>query len=102
MNSNIPRATTRIASLISFFLSKNPGAGRTQIVNFLYLTDLEYRQYQGKQVTDLEYIWGAYGPFDQRIYDVLDLMQYQGQIRVNSYRNPNGSPAFRYELATEC
>jgi hypothetical protein len=96
------RENARIAAMISFFLSENSGAGRTQIVKFLYLTDLEYRQYQGRQVTNLEYIWGDFGPFDQRIYDILDSMKSQGIVVEEEYVNNYGKPAFRYELLAPC
>jgi len=102
IDHNVAEKNVRIAALISFFLLKNPGAGRTQIIKFLYLTDLEYRQYQGRQVTDLEYIWGDYGPFDSRIYDVLESMKDSGWIREEEYQTTYGSPAFRYELAKGC
>ena len=92
----------RIATLICFFLSKNPGAGRTQIVKFLYLTDLEYRQYQGKPVTDLEYVWGDFGPFDQRIYNVLETMKRRGLVQEAEYVSGHGKPAYRYELTEPC
>ena len=96
------RENERVAALISFFLLKNPGAGRTQIVKFLYLTDLAYRQYQGNPVTDLEYVWGDHGPFDKRIYDVLDAMKFEGRVREDTYRTSFGKPAYRYEPAANC
>ncbi len=87
----------RIANLILFFLSENPGAGRTQIIKFLYLSDLEYRQYQGEPITDLEYIWGDHGPFDPRVYVVLDQMKADGTISEEPYANAFGKPAYRYK-----
>ncbi len=98
MQHNRKSHEERIVALISFFLHENPGSGRTQIVKFLYLTDLEYRHYQGKPVTDLEYIWGDFGPFDQRIYDALENMKAQGLVTEEPYTSNYGEPAYRYEF----
>jgi hypothetical protein len=84
------------ADLILYFLARVPGAGRTQIVKFLYLADLESRRCLGRPLTDLKYIWGDFGPFDQRIYDCLDQLRKSGKVTEEQYPSSYGGTAYCY------
>jgi hypothetical protein len=86
----------RVAPLIQFFVSKVPGAGRTQLFKFLYLADLEARRHLGRPLTDLDYIWYDYGPFDSAIYAQLDSLMADGSLTEELVEYPNGWRARRY------
>ena len=66
--SLIARKHDRLSTLIHYFVKRVPRAGRTQLVKFLYLSDLFSRQFLGEPITDLDYIWHDHGPFDSKIY----------------------------------
>jgi hypothetical protein len=77
--------STKIADLIEYFLDIVPAAGRTQIVKYLYLADLEARKCLGKPLTDLGYILERDGPCHQRILATLDEMDESGRIVAEKY-----------------
>jgi len=79
MSSNVPK-------LIAYLLDRVPNAGRTQVVKFLYLVDLEARRCLGKPLTALEYVLDNHGPFDPAILSALDTMEALGQIAVERYQ----------------
>ena len=60
-----------VAELLHFFVLRLPKSSRTQLIGFLYLTDIESRKYLGEPITDLEYVWYDRGPFDSRILNRL-------------------------------
>lgn len=90
-----------VDELILYFLDRVPGAGRTQIVKFLYLADLESRRCLGRPLTDLNYIWGDHGPFDPRICERLVELQKSGRICEEQYTSSYGGPAYRYRPSNE-
>jgi hypothetical protein len=85
-----------VAELIQFFVRHVPGAGRTQIVKFLYLADLEARRYLGKPLTSLDYIWYDFGPFDSEILAELDQLSSRGVIQGEPVLYPDGKAGYRY------
>lgn len=90
------KTTDRTAQLVRFFSERFPGAGRTQLVNFLYLTDLEARKLLGRPVTNLNYIWHDHGPFDSAIDSCMDRLKHQGIILEEKVEYPNGKCGCRY------
>jgi hypothetical protein len=90
----------RVAQMIRFFVERIPNTGRTQIVKFLYLADLESRSHLGRPISDLDYIWYDFGPFDSEILSQLDQLCWQGLITEEKVRYPNGKAGSRYH-ATE-
>jgi hypothetical protein len=92
--------SNRIAALIYFFVARFPRAGRTQVVKFLYLVDLEMRRHLGRPITDLDYIWHDHGPFDFEIYTQLRWLDAGGFIKGVFGRYPNGKEGWQY-TATE-
>jgi len=89
----------RVAQMIRFFVERVPGAGRTQIVKFLYLADVESRRYLGRPISDLDYIWYDYGPFNKEILSQLDQLCDQGVITGEKVLYPGGA-GYRYNPAT--
>src|SRR5262249_59025770 len=81
----------RVADLIKYFVRRVPGAGRTQIVKFLYLADLEAHRYLGRPISDLVYHWDEHGPFDRRVLDSLDYLRNHGFIEEEQVEFPNSS-----------
>ena len=81
---------------------------KTQLVKLLYLADLEWYRCTGEQITELRYIWGHFGPWDQRIEDALAEMEghdlqcsWRGRLRDGeSYCvvTPGPSPRISVEL----
>lgn len=84
-----------VGDLLHLFVKRVPNAGRTQLVKFLYLTDLASRQFLGRPMTDLEYIWYDHGPFDSRILNRLSHLEETGKIRATKVRF-NSSHGYRY------
>jgi hypothetical protein len=87
----------KIAPLIRYFVERVPGAGRTQIVKFLYLTDLESGRYLGHPISDLNYILYDHGPFDSEILAHLDLLCAMDYLEGEQVRYPNGKFGWRYK-----
>lgn len=91
---------TSVAQMIRFFVERVPDAGRTQIVKFLYLADVESRRYLGRPISDLDYIWYEHGPFDSEILAQLDQLFLAGLITAEKVSYPNGFAGYQYR-ATE-
>jgi hypothetical protein len=91
--------TSRVAQLIRYLVELVPGAGRTQIVKFLYLADHEARRHLGKPMTALRYRWDKFGPFDPEILRQVDSLERQGYLREAAYEF-QGTVAYSY-TATE-
>jgi hypothetical protein len=88
--------TSRVAQMIRFFVERVPGAGRTQIVKFLYLADVESRRYLGRPISDLDYIWYDHGPFDSEILSQLDQLCDLGLIAGEKVCYPGRKAGYRY------
>ena len=84
------------ADLVRYFVTCVPGAGRTQIMKFLYLADLESRRLRGKPISSLDYIWYEFGPFDSSVLANLDGLMRTEKIRGELVRYPNGIAGWRY------
>lgn len=85
----------RVAQLIRYFVKHVPGAGRTQIVKFLYLSDHEARRYLGRPLTELRYRWDRFGPFDPEILRQLERLTQEGFLCRTEY-GFQGTPAYSY------
>jgi hypothetical protein len=85
-----------IAALICYLVERYPHVGRTQIVKFLYLVDLEARRHLGHPVTDLEYIWHNHGPFDYAILERIRWLKTAGFIAGAYVQYSNGSEGWQF------
>lgn len=64
--------TSKTAQLIKYMVDRLHGdLLKTQILKFLYLVDLEWVRYTGKQLTDLNWIWYLHGPWDRHFEDII-------------------------------
>jgi hypothetical protein len=86
---------SHVAQLIRFFAQRVPGAGRTHLVKFLYLADLEARRYLGKPLTPLRYRWDHFGPFDPEILRQIERLETDGFLMRNEYEY-QGTRAYSY------
>lgn len=65
-----------LEQLILYFVQKTKGfITKTQLVKFIYLADLYSVKWTGKQITDLEWYYYHYGPWQEGIDAALDKME---------------------------
>jgi hypothetical protein len=62
--------------LIKFFVYETKGyITKTQLVKFVYLADLYSVKWTGKQLTDLDWCYYYYGPWNEEIDKILNQME---------------------------
>ena len=59
----MPRLS-RNAQVLRYLLEVAPGVGHTLLAKFAYLADLIARHYLGEPITEMQYRFDNYGPFD--------------------------------------
>lgn len=63
---------SKTAQVIKYMVDRlNGDLLKTQILKFLYLVDLEWVRYTGRQFTDLNWIWYLHGPWDRHFEEIL-------------------------------
>lgn len=83
--------------LIAFFVSQCDGRiGKTQLMKFIYLADYEARRYLGRGVSNMDYIWYHYGPYDASINEKINSLEEKHVIRTEEEQYPTGKTGFRY------
>jgi hypothetical protein len=88
---------SREEQLIAFFINACDGKiGRTQLMKFLYLTDYEARRYLGRPLSNLDYIWHHYGPYDAAVGEVVKGLTDQAIIQEHTVVYPTGQVGYRY------
>jgi Protein of unknown function (DUF4065) len=87
--------SAKISDLIAYLLNNVPSVGRTQVVKFLYLADLEARKCLGKPLTDLNYVLDRHGPFDPKILAQLDAMDADGRVTAEQF-SFRGNQCYNY------
>jgi hypothetical protein len=87
--------SVKITDLIAYLLDKVPSAGRTQVVKFCYLADVEARKCLGKPLTNCNYVLYRHGPFDHEIINKLDWMDARGEVSTEEY-SYRGNLAYAY------
>jgi uncharacterized protein YwgA len=90
---------TRVAQLIRQIVERVPGCGRTRIVKLLYLADHEARRYLGRPLTDLDYRWDNFGPYDPEIQRQINCLKGEGQIQEVANLAPEGYTWYQYNPA---
>jgi len=55
---------SRNAQVLRYLLEVAPGVGHTLLAKFAYLADLLSRQHLGHPISEMEYIYDNFGPFD--------------------------------------
>lgn len=91
------RILSREEQMLAYFVNRCDGQlGRTQLMKFMYLTDYEARRYLGHPLSDLDYVWHTYGPWNFDIQKILDALVRGGVVREEEVRYPNGKRGFLY------
>jgi hypothetical protein len=75
-----------VDQLIKYFVYETKGfITKTQLVKFIYLADLYAVKWTGKQLTDLDWCYYHYGPWNEEIDTALARMEgvdiFQKQMR---------------------
>jgi hypothetical protein len=92
--------TDRTEVLVRYFVEWFSGEiGRTQIVKYLYLADLEARRYLGRPVSSLRWKKHNFGPFDARVLQAVEQLEKEGAIQAQQVSYPNGKQGFLYHAS---
>lgn len=62
----------RNAQVLKYLTTRSRRIGATRLLKLTYLADITARKFLGRQISELEYIWYDYGPFDRSFYDARD------------------------------
>lgn len=65
-----------LLSILSEARSKNLPVGKTQLVKYLYLTEVEYYRETGSRLTDLEWKFYYYGPYAFELESIFDSPEF--------------------------
>ncbi len=71
-------AVSKNAQILRLIMEIDPGISRTKLLKLVYLSDHDARQYLGKPISDLEYMFYKQGPFDVAFYDAKDELLHRG------------------------
>jgi uncharacterized phage-associated protein len=74
---------------------------RTSLAKLLYLADLRMVEAGGDPVSGARWRWQKYGPYDNRLKDVEDLLVRTGVAEVEEGGNFYGTPEYRLRLISE-
>jgi hypothetical protein len=90
---------SREEQLVAFFVTIGSGkVGRTQLMKYLYMADYEARRYLGKPISNLEYVWYHYGPFDDKVQQLVDGLEQRQLIQESAVQFPTGQVGYRYSV----
>jgi uncharacterized phage-associated protein len=86
----------RLEDAIAFLISRAPKPlTRTALIKLLYFADLRsYERYQ-RPITGLNWVWHLYGPFATAVYDAVNLMNANDELKVDVRVTPYGNPEYR-------
>ena len=65
-----------LLSILSEAQSKNFPVGKTQLVKYLYLTEVEYYRETGSRLTNLEWKFYHYGPYAFELGAIFDSPEF--------------------------
>lgn len=83
--------------ILAYFVSKcNGQISRTRLMKFLYLADYESRRYFGEKLTDAEYSWYHYGPYDHDLSEHITNLGRLGLISETRVQYPTGRHGYLY------
>lgn len=84
--------------LILFILKNRWESSVTAILKILYLIDLRYLKETWNKLSEFNYVRYNYGPFDKRIYDLLDDLLQNTKIGFKIYTTPFWDEITRYTI----
>lgn len=95
------RRLDRADRLIAYFVNKCEEApGRTRLVKLLYLTDYHARRALGRPISELEYIWYHYGPWDVSFPHRLQHLSELGLITQEVIPFDSGKVGYKYHAGS--
>ncbi len=78
------------ARVLKFLAGRCGGLFTTRLLKLVYLSDVLSLQWRGAQVTDLEYSWYTYGPFDAAFYRGVEELEAVGLLAREEVTFPDG------------
>ena len=83
--------------VIAYIMSKTCDITKTALMKLCYFVDLVSTKERGEQITEFEYIGYRYGPFDNKIYSMIDALEYNDVIIAKvEYFGPNEHVIYNY------
>src|SRR5688572_13588574 len=83
--------------MIAFFVNQLGGDfGRTALMKYLYLADYEARRFLGKPISDTEYVWHHYGPYDHTLNSKIDALEKKNVLSEQAVLWPTGQQGYRF------
>lgn len=97
---------SREEQIVAYFVQKCAGKkpqalGRTQLMKLLYLADYEARRYLGRPLSDLEYYWHHFGPYEERFVEALGKLGERDVVREEQVVYPTGLKGYEYRPGSE-
>jgi uncharacterized protein YwgA len=89
---------TREQQLVAYFVNNcdDGRLGRTRLMKLLYLADYESRRFFGRPLTNLQYVWHYYGPYDSTLFDATQELENLGVIVSEQVIYPSGKAGYLY------
>jgi len=86
----------RLEDAIAFLVSRAPKPlTRTALIKLLYFADLRSYELYQQPITTLTWIWHLYGPFAASVYDAVNLMNANDELKVDVRVTAYGNPEYR-------
>lgn len=94
--SKIERLDTTQSAML-FLINRLSGhIGKTQLVKLLFLADIEYYKQTGTKLTDFDYVFGKFGPFDKKIDKHIKKLEKRKLIRIERKDRSDEGYYFRF------
>ena len=83
--------------MIAFFVNQLGGDfGRTALMKYLYLADYEARRFLGKPISETEYVWHHYGPYDHNLNARIEGLEKKNILSQEQVQWPTGQQGYRF------
>lgn len=81
---------SKTAQVIKYFTHQLAYTGTTKLLKLVYLADLQARELLGAPISELEYQFHNYGPFDKGFYTAIEELELLGCAKRDKHIYPNG------------
>lgn len=83
--------------MIAFFVNQLGGDfGRTALMKYMYLADYEARRFLGKPISEIEYVWHHYGPYDHNLPEIIERLGKKKMVSQEKIQWPTGQEGYRF------
>lgn len=89
---------SKAEKLVQYIIGGFENASITTLIKACYLIDHVHVKRFGRQITDFKYIRFYYGPFDRRIYNVVEKLLEDNKISAKHEYSVSGTESMRYFL----